>query len=153
MDRHQGIDELLERRSLRLGYRSPAGRHRGADGRSENALHDVEGCLEDVDVATGQNGSGDADGLVLDGIEDPELTEHIVRGGRAGMAGGSAQHPAARTAVEGEHLARATTPDRIHGDRNMSTQPFIEVALERFSAHRPTSTPTRDVRSARWCTM
>ena len=78
MDRRQGIDELVERRSVRLRCSSPAGRHGGADGRSGNALHDVEGCLEDVDVAARQNGSGDADGLVLDGVEDTELTEHIV---------------------------------------------------------------------------
>src|SRR3984957_11706568 len=56
MDRRQGIDELVERRSVRLRCGGPAGRHGGADGRSGNAVHDVEGCLEDVDVATRQNG-------------------------------------------------------------------------------------------------
>ncbi len=93
------VDELVQRTRLLRRLRRPRLRDAAAHRDTVDAGHHVERRAEHLGVVAREHRTRDADRLVLDRVEEPELAQHVVRGGGAAVRWRLTQDPARVTRV------------------------------------------------------
>ena len=156
VDGGERVDELLERAWLLVGLRRPRLGDAAAHGDAVDAGHHVERAAEHVGVVAREHRARDAHRLVLDRVEEAELAQHVVRGGRAAVRWRLPQHPT--VGARGSRRTRRTTRRRpsarprgrpSHPAGRRGTRAGERLGGRRLTRHAPRRPARRPRRGAR----